>query len=116
MSATGTTEVSVAHHLTLEVKGYRTPKVYSIDAIALPNLTDLREHIPTQDDIDRHPHMRGIKIPEHPRKEVDILICIGESEMQHAYATRTSTGSQLWATCSGLGWVVHGRDSSKLPP
>ena len=27
MSATGTTEVSVAHHLTLEVKGYRTPKV-----------------------------------------------------------------------------------------
>ena len=81
--ATGTTEISTAHYLTMDIQGYRTKEVFQIQVIALDELTDLSEHIPCQADIDRHPHMRGIKIPEHPRKKVDILICIGESELQH---------------------------------
>ena len=110
--ATGTTEISTAHYLTMDIRGYRTKKVFQIQVIALDKLTDLSEHIPCQADIDRHPHMRGIKIPEHPRKKVDILICIGESQLQHTYDTRTAAAGQLWASCSGLGWVVHGRDSN----
>ena len=115
-SAIRTTEISLAHYLTVDIRGYRTPKVFSIDVVCPPQLTDLKEHIPTQADIDRHPHLRGIKIPEHPRKEVDLLICIGESELQHAYATRTASYGQLWATCTGLGWVLHGRDSKAQTP
>ena len=111
MSATGTTEVSTAHHLTLEIQGYRTNEIFQIDTIALDNMTDLSEHIPSQADIDRHPHMRGLKIPSHKRKKVDILICIGESVLQHSYNTRIAPVGQLWATLTGLGWVVHGRDS-----
>ena len=111
VSATGTTEVSTAHYLTLDIQGYRTPEIFQIDTIALDNLTDLSEHIPSQADIDRHPHMRGLKIPDHKRKKVDVLICIGESQLQHTFDTRIATAGQLWATCTGLGWVLHGRDS-----
>ena len=111
MAATGTTHVSTAHYLTLEIRGYRTSEIFPIDVIALENLTDLSEHIPSQVDIDRHPHMRGLQIPNHERKRVDILICIGESRLQHTYDTRIAEGGQLWASCTGLGWVVHGRDS-----
>ena len=110
-SATGTTEVSTAHYLTLNIQGYRTPDIFKIDVIALDDITDLSEHIPCQADIDYHPHMRGLKIPEHGRKKVDILICIGESLIQHSYDTRIAADGQLWATNTGLGWVVHGRDS-----
>ena len=74
-------------------------------------MTDLTDHIPTQADVDRHPHMRGLKIPDHKRKRVDLLICVGESALHHPYETRTAGSAQLWATKTGLGWVVHGRDS-----
>ena len=111
MSATGTTQMSTAHYLTLAIQGYRTKEIFKIDAIALAKMTDLSEHIPSQADIDRHPHMRGLKIPNHKRKKVDILICIGESVLQHSFDTRIAPAGQLWATCTGLGWVVHGRDS-----
>ena len=107
---TGTTEVSTLQHLTIDIRGYRTSEIFQIDAIALDRMTDLSEHIPSQADIDRNPHLRGLKIPEHKRKKVDILICIGESVLQHTYDTRVARDGQLWATCTGLGWVVHGRD------
>ena len=111
MSATGTTEVSTSHYVNLDIQGYRTMDRYRINAIALDNFTDLSEHIPSQADIDRHPHMRGLRIPSHKRKRVDILICIGESHLQHTYDTRVAAVSSLWASCTGLGWVVHGRDA-----
>ena len=113
ISATGTTEVSTAHYLTIEIQGYRTKEIFPIQAIALNNLTNLSEHIPSQSDIDRHPHMRGLKIPDHQRKMVDVLICIGESHLQHSFETRMAAAGQLWASCTGLGWVVHGRDSNQ---
>ena len=112
MTATGTTEMTTAHYLTIEVQGYRTPEIFPIQVIGLENLTDLSEHIPSQGDIDRHPHMRGLKIPNHKRKKVDILVCIGESHLQHTFDIRTAAAGQLWASCTGLGWVVHGRDSA----
>ena len=112
VSATGATQVSTAQYLTLDIQGYRTPEIFKIDVIALNQMTDLREHIPCQADIDRHPHMRGLRIPDHKRKKVDILICIGESQLQHTYDTRIAAVGQLWASNTGLGWVVHGRDSA----
>ena len=111
ISASGTTEVSVAHYLTLEIRGYRTKEIFPIQVIALNKLTDLSEHIPCQSDIDRHPHLRGLRMPDHRRKKVDVLICIGESHLQHTFESRTAATSQLWASCTGLGWVLHGRDS-----
>ena len=111
MSATGTTETGSATYLTLKIQGYRTKEIFSIDVIGLRRITDLCEHIPSQADIDRHPHMRGLRIPEHARKKVDLIICVGESRLQHDYDTRVAAVGQLWASCSGLGWVVHGRDS-----
>ena len=110
-SATGTTEVSTANYLSLEIQGYRTNEIFTIDVISLHDMTDLSEHIPSQVDIDRHPHMRGLQIPDHGRKRVDLLICIGESPLQHTFDARTAAVAQLWASCTGLGWVVHGRDS-----
>ena len=112
ITASGTTEVSSADYLTVEIRGYRTKEIFPIQVIAMDHFTDLSEHIPSQADIDRNPHMRGLKIPDHPRKKVDILICIGESRIQHTHATRTADAGQLWASCTGLGWVVHGRDSA----
>lgn len=116
ITATGTIEASTAHKLTLAIQGYRTEDIYPIRAIALETITDLTDQIPSQADVDRHPHMRGLRLPDHPRKRVDILICIGESHLHHAYDTRTAAGGQLWATCTGLGWVVHGRDEGKNYP
>ena len=112
-SATGTTEVSTSHYVNLDIQGYRTGQIYQIKVIALDRFTDLSEHIPSQADVDRHPHMHGLRIPNHRRKKVDLLICIGESELQHTYDTRIAAVG-LWASCTGLGWVVHGRDSELL--
>ena len=114
VTATGASEIGLASYLTLEIRGYRTPEIFPIQVVALENLTDLSEHIPTHEDIARHPHMRGLKIPDHKRKKVDLLICIGESALQHTYDTRTAALGQLWASCTGLGWVVHGRDSAMV--
>ena len=76
-----------------------------------PRNTGTPADIPTQAEIDSHPHLLGVKIPEHSRKEVDLLIWVGESELQHTYAAKTAKSEELWALLSGLGWVVHGRDS-----
>ena len=46
-----------------------------------------------------------------PVDVVDILICISESVLQHSSDTCIAPVGQLWATCTGLGLVVHGRDS-----
>ena len=56
-TATGTSEEHRSTRLTLDIQGYRTPEVFRIDAIALDRMTDLTDHIPTQADVDRHPHM-----------------------------------------------------------
>ena len=65
MSATGTIENGLAQYLSLEVQGYRTKEIFKIDVIALPQITDLSDHIPSQGDVDRHPHLRGLRIPNH---------------------------------------------------
>ena len=115
-TATGTAEPHVSTSLKLQLRGYRTPEIFEIDVLALDALTDLSEHIPSQSDVDRHPHMRGLRIPDHMRKKVDLLICVGESAIHHPYDTRTADSAQLWATMTGLGWVVHGRDSGSPEP
>ena len=111
MAATGTVEATTASYLTLDIRGYRTTEIFSIEVIGLSRITDLAEHIPTQGDIDRHPHMRGLSIPQHARKSVDLIICVGESRLHHVYESRVAASEQLWASCTGLGWVIHGRDS-----
>ena len=74
------TKMSTSHNVTLDIQGHRTREMYQINnAIALDNFTDLSDHIPSQADINRHPHKHGLRIPNHKRKKVDILICIGES-------------------------------------
>jgi len=47
MSATGTTEVSTSHYVTLNIQGYRTTEIHQINAIALDRFTDLSDHIPS---------------------------------------------------------------------
>ena len=115
-TATGTAEPHTSTSLKLELRGYRTPEIFEIDVLALDALTDLSEHIPSQSDVDRHPHMRGLRIPDHLRKKVDLLICVGESALHRPYEIRTADSAQLWATKTGLGWVVHGRDSGNPEP
>ena len=44
------------------------------------------------------------------RKKVDLLICAGESAVHRPYETRTAAYAQLWATKTGLGWVLDERD------
>ena len=113
VGATGATEECTAYAVKIDVRGYHTSDETSIEAYALPNMTDLRDHIPSPKDTERYPHLRGLKIPDHARKQVDLLIGIGESNLHHVYETRCGNSDQLWAALTGIGWVLHGRDSGK---
>ena len=69
-------------------------------------------HSPTTQPVGRGltPPMQGLRIPRQMRKKVDLLICAGESAVHRPYETRTAAYAQLWATKTGLGWVVDERD------
>ena len=111
IGATGSAENGVSQRVNVTVRGYHTNELYDIEAYALTQMTDLRDHIPQVDDIKRYPHLGGLKIPDHPRKRVDLLIGIGESRLHHRFDTRCGEPSQLWATLTALGWVLHGKDT-----
>ena len=77
IGATGTAEESVAHMVKLSIRGYRSSEEYDISVYALPAMTNLKDHIPSQMDLKRYSHLRGLDIPHHDRQEVDLLIGIG---------------------------------------
>ena len=112
ISATGTVTVSLTQRVNLFLKGYRTDFSHAIEALAIPHMTDLSDHIPSPKDISRNPHLRGIHIPVHPRRKVDLIIGIAESRMHFTHRSRVGAPNQLWASLTGLGWVLHGRDSN----
>ena len=95
---------------SLLIRGYHTPLCYPLEVTALAYFTDLREHIPTPEDLFKNPHLHGVKIPVHSRRRVDLIIGIGESELQYSTRTIAADSDRLWASLSGLGWVLHGRD------
>ena len=109
ITATGAEETDIVELVNLEVKGYHA-EPYTLRALSLRNFTDLSCHIPSPSDIARYPHLRGLRIPSHSRKRVDLLIGIGESPMHFSREQRKGDPNQLWATQSGIGWVLHGRD------
>ena len=111
VGATGTAEEGSARCVSFRLRGYRTPERYLLEAYALSQMTDLRDHIPRADDISRNLHLHGLEIPEHKRRRVDILISVGEPHLHHVFDTRCGNHGQLWAALTGLGWVLHGRDS-----
>ena len=110
ITATGAKETEVTKWVSLVVMGYHHVGPYAMRALALRNFTDLSRHIPSPRDIDRYTHLRGLSIPSHSRKKVDLLIGIGESPLHFSYEQRKGKPAQLWATLSGIGWVLHGRD------
>ena len=85
VGATGTAENGESLRVELLLQGYRTPEYHHLTAYALPQMTDLREHIPTRRDVDRYPHLRGIQIPVHERKRVDVLVGVAEPHLHHAF-------------------------------
>ena len=111
VGATGTADEGSARYVSFRLRGYRTPERYLLEAYALSQMTDLRDHIPRADDITRNLHLHGLEIPEHKRRRVDILISVGEPHLHHVFDTRCGNHGQLWAALTGLGWVLHGRDS-----
>ena len=110
VSATGTSETETSHWVSLLIRGYHTANNYSIKALAMQSFTDLSSHIPSKHDLTKYPHLRGLTIPSHPRKKVDLIIGIGESPLHFTHDSRTGSREQLWASLSGLGWVIHGQD------
>lgn len=115
IGATGAPEDCVAQQVKIAVRGYHSTAYYDVDAYALPVMTDLQDHIPCPADLENYSHLRGITLPDHERKKVDLLIGIGESALHHVYDTRCGGSDQLWAALTGLGWVLHGRDSKARP-
>ena len=42
---------------------------------------------------------------------MDVLVGVAEPHLHHAFDTRCGGRDELWAACTGLGWVLHGRDA-----
>ena len=114
IGATGAADEGISQRVTMSLRGYRTTELHEIEAYALTEMTDLRDHIPRVEDIGKYPHLRGLRIPDHARKRVDLLIGIGESHLHHRFDARCGERGQLWATLTGLGWVLHGRDATSV--
>ena len=78
------------------------PKVYST-----PRLPIRKECIGNQEDVDRWPHLTGIKIP-HIDAEIGLLVGSDAPEILQPLEIRMSENGGPFATRTLMGWVLNG--------
>ena len=86
--------------------------VNDIEVLVVDSLPIDPSHIPKQADVDKHEHLRGVRLIELPTSEVDILV---GTDLAHVFAPDivrrpTNKGPILFFT--PLGWVYMGPSSS----
>ena len=99
------TECSIVNLEILDLNEEHTvelPKVFS-----RPSLPISRENIANQHDVDRWPHMKGIKIPSIDA-EVGLLIGSDVPEVLQPREVRGGTDGGPFATRTIFGWVMNG--------
>ena len=85
-----------------------------LQVIVVKDFTNLSSHIPTDKYVAQNEHLCGLTFPNVKRKFVDLLIVIGESELHDTTATHKATSGKLWASHTGICWVLHGRDMQTM--
>lgn len=92
----------------LEISDIYESKYYDLpDVFTRPTIPISTEDIPTQGDVERWPHLKGVYLPE-VKSEVSLLISSNVPDVvQPLEVIHTSNGGP-YATRTALGWTLNG--------
>ena len=103
---------SCLHHgrmVSLSMKGLAESNVIRIrNVFAIDALPKLAESIPSNNDVKRYEHLRGLNFPEVHSKEVEVLIGAAVLEAHEMTESKYGKDAQPKAVRTGLGWTLVG--------
>ena len=94
------------------VRGILEEEVFTLENVrVVPRLPGLSSSILSQRDIDRNPHLDGMKIPTiQGARNVELIIGIDSPSLHVFSEIRQDGHARLWVGRSPLGWVLYGRN------
>lgn len=81
-------------------------KVWTVDRLPIS-----KRSVPSDENVSRWPHLRGVKFPRLDGEEKAVSILIGSDvpEAHWIYEETRGRGKQLYAVRTPLGWTLIGR-------
>jgi len=94
--------------VSFSMKGLESNVISIRNVFAIDALPKLAESIPSNNDIERYEHLRGLHFPEVHSKDVEVLVGAAVLEAHEITESRYGKDAQPEAIRTGLGWTLVG--------
>ena len=103
------------HHqgfvVAMKLKGLQETELISLPSVlAVKELPNFKESIPTNKVVSKYNHLTGLNFPEMPQRKVEILIGADVWQAHVIHESIEGEPDQPRALTTGLGWTLFGPD------